>query len=103
LFTKLTVLLDRIARGPGGELFAQQLQRIRDAGSEKFRCADLEASLKKVVEAEPYCSRCIECYLAHPGWNSPECKACQGRGWLTRTAFESYPENYRRQAIRQTR
>jgi hypothetical protein len=99
LYAQLAELIDRLARGPGGEVLAEQLQRDNEAGFEKFRCTDLEASLHKLVEAEPYCSRCPDCYLAHPGWNNPECKACQGRGWLTCGAFESCPEDYRRQAM----
>jgi hypothetical protein len=57
--------------------------------------------MRKLVEAEPYCSCCPQCSLADPGWNHSDCKACQGRGWLTRAAFESCPEAYRRQALAQ--
>jgi hypothetical protein len=99
LHGQLAEATDRIARGPGGEVLATKLERVSRDGGATFTSRDLGAARQKLVESEPYASRCPYCYLAHPGWTHPDCKACAGRGWLTRVAYESCPENYRQQAI----
>src|SRR5207245_1285413 len=100
LYTQLAGLIDCIARGSGGDVLRQQLQRKVQNGTETFASADFETLLQKLITAEPYCSCCPNCYLAHPGWNHPDCKMCRGRGWTTRADFEACPESYRQQLLR---
>jgi hypothetical protein len=100
LFAKLTELLDRLAKKPGGELLRRHLSRKVEEGKESWTCAELCASLHKVLAAEPYCSYCPYCHLAHPGFSHPDCKICWGWGWTTQTAFDSCPESYRQEILR---
>jgi hypothetical protein len=86
LFGELAALLDRIARGPAGELYRQEMIW---AGPDKgFACAALGACRRKLAGAAPYCSYCPVCD-GKPQRLRAECKKCRGRGWTTRAAFES--------------
>ncbi len=97
LYGQLTHLIDRLARQPGGAVLRQHLTRKTEHGPERFDCAELHASYQKALAAAPYSSYCPLCYLAHPGFSHPDCKLCRGQGWTTQSAFESCPENYRRE------
>jgi hypothetical protein len=97
LCAQLDGQLNDIANAPGGEALRELLDQV--PGEDSFTCAELTALVQKLVATEPYALRCPNCYLAHPGWNNPECKACKGRPWLTRMGFESCSEDYRRQVL----
>jgi hypothetical protein len=99
LWTQLAEVMDRIASKPAGIVLRAKLSCVREDGSARFRCKDLDALLHMLLESEPYASRCPYCCLAHPRWNNPKCTACSGRGWLTRTAYEACAENYREQVL----
>jgi hypothetical protein len=98
LCCQLAKHIDAIARGPAGQVL-RQIVDWRPEGPEPYNCGELTALFQKLIAAEPYASRCPNCYLAHPGFNHPDCKACHGRFWLTRTEFESCTEEYRRQVL----
>jgi len=95
LFDRLAKLIDKIAQGPSGESYRQGLVRTLDNGQPAFACPALRAALAKLVAAEPYCCYCPNCQAMHPGRANPLCKKCNGRGWTTRTAFESCLESNR--------
>jgi len=97
LYNQLADLIDRLARQPGGAILRQHLTRKTENGPGRFACAELHASCQKLLAAAPYCGYCPLCYLAHPGFSHPDCKLCRGQGWTTQSAFESCPENYRRE------
>jgi hypothetical protein len=89
LFDRLAQTLDRIARGPAGELYRREMIRTADNGTLGFACAALRACRNRLLAAEPYCAYCPLCHPAHPDRVRPGCKTCGGRGWTTRAAFEA--------------
>jgi hypothetical protein len=88
LFDRLAALLDRIVRGPAGELYRQEMVSTRQNDQVSIVCPQLRASRNKLLAAEPYCCYCPICYPTHPTRPYPTCKTCGGRGWTTRAAFE---------------
>jgi len=95
LFDRLAVVLDRIAQGPAGDLYRQELVRSRTDGQPGFACPVLRIARSKLQAAEPYCAHCPRCRREYPGRPHPACKVCGGRGWTTRAAFESCPDSDR--------
>jgi hypothetical protein len=95
LFDRLAVLLGRIAQGPAGNLYRQELIRTCTAGERGFACPVLRIARSKLLAAEPYCAYCPRCQREYPGRVHPACKVCGGRGWTTRAAFESCPDSDR--------
>ncbi len=95
LCAELASLLDRIARGPGGELYRQEMLRTSTDGRLVFACTGLQICRNKLLGAEPYCGYCPNCYSTHPARPYPGCKKCGGRGWTTRAAFEGCAETDR--------
>jgi hypothetical protein len=95
LFDRLAVLLDRIAQGPAGDLYRQELVRTFTNGQAGFACPVLRVARSKLLAAEPYCAYCPRCQRAYPGRTHPACPTCGGRGWTTRAAFESCPDSDR--------
>jgi hypothetical protein len=92
LFDRLTQLLDRIAQGPAGELYRQELIRTGSSSSSSqvgFECPALRRARGKLAAAQPYCSYCPNCHAAPSPRLQAACKKCGGRGWTTRAAFES--------------
>jgi hypothetical protein len=85
LFDRLSTVLDRIAQGPAGELYRQDMIRTADAG---LVCAAVRMGRNKLLAAEPYCGYCPNCHPTHPIRPYPSCQKCGGRGWTTRAAFE---------------
>ena len=98
LFARLANLVNRIAGGPGGELYRQDLVAKVENGQVTFACPALRLALAKLQAAEPYCAYCPNCPPAHPG---PRCPTCAGRGWTTRRAFDSSPHSARQEILRQ--
>jgi hypothetical protein len=88
LFERLAQVLDRIAQGPAGELYRQELVRTADNGQPGFACPALRICRDRLVASEPYCGYCPNCYQASSARPYPSCKSCGGRGWTTRAAFE---------------
>ena len=86
LFDRLSSVLDRIAQGPAGELYRQEMIRTADA---RLVCGAVRMGRNKLLAAEPYCCYCPNCHPTHPIRPYPDCKKCGGRGWTTRAAFES--------------
>jgi hypothetical protein len=86
LFDSLSCVLDKIAQGPAGELYRQDMIRTQNAG---LVCAAVRMGRNKLLAAEPYCCYCPNCHPTHPIRPYPGCQKCGGRGWTTRAAFES--------------
>ena len=91
LFDRLAGVLDRIAQGPAGDVYRQELLRTNTDGKVGYACAVLRVAHGKLVAAEPYCGYCPVCHQASPGRPRITCKTCGGRGWTTRAAFEACP------------
>jgi hypothetical protein len=89
LFDRLAEVIDRIGLGPAGALYRQDLVRTNNHDTAGFACPMLRAARNRLVAAEPYCGYCPSCQAARPGRVDPRCKQCGGRGWTTRSAFES--------------
>jgi hypothetical protein len=102
LFDRLAGLLDRIAQGAAGERYRQELVRTIDNGPAGFACPALRAARGRLLAAEPYCAYCPACHAVRDAGLRRACKACGGRGWTTRTAFDSCRESDR-QVILQMR
>jgi hypothetical protein len=101
LYEQLAGLLDRIARGPAGEVFRQHLTRKEENGTVSFASAELQASLRKLLASEPYCACCPSCHVLYAGRHQSCCSICRGHGWTTRAAFEACPPRYRQEMLRQ--
>jgi hypothetical protein len=99
LFDRLVALLDRIAQGPGGERYRLEMVWTTQNGKAGMVCPALRASRNKLLAAEPYCSYCPHCHPTHPARPHPTCKACGGRGWTTRAAFEACQESDRERIL----
>jgi hypothetical protein len=100
LFDRLSTLLDRIAQGPAGEVYRQELIRTNNNGKAGFACAAVRAARNKLVGAEPYCGYCPSCFVQRPARGYASCKSCGGRGWTSRGAFESCRECDRQQILK---
>jgi hypothetical protein len=100
LFGRLARVIDRIARGPGGQAYRLDLIQSAENGQPVLYCPTLRAALGKLRAAEPYCGYCPGCHAAHPGRANPRCKACTGRGWTTRAGYELTPAIYRDQVLK---
>jgi hypothetical protein len=97
LFDRLSCILDRIAQGPAGELYRQDMIRTQNAG---LVCAAVHMGRNKLLAAEPYCCYCPNCHPTHPIRPYPACQKCGGRGWTTRAAFESCQTSAREHILR---
>jgi hypothetical protein len=100
LFDRLATVLDRIAQGPGGEVYRQELIRTNNNGKAGFACAAVRAARNKLIAAEPYCTYCPSCFVQRPARGYASCKCCGGRGWTSRGAFESCREWDRQQILK---
>jgi hypothetical protein len=100
LFDRLSTLLDRIAQGPAGEVYRQELIRTNNNGKAGFACAAVRAARNKLVAAQPYCAYCPSCYAQRPARGYASCKCCGGRSWTSRAAFESCRECDRQQVLK---
>jgi hypothetical protein len=99
LFDRLATVLDRIAQGPGGEVYRQELIRTNNNGKAGYACAAVRAARNKLVAAEPYCAYCPSCFVQRPARGYASCNCCGGRGWTSRGAFESCRECDRQQIL----
>jgi hypothetical protein len=54
LFDRLATVLDRIAQGPAGEVYRQELIRTNNNGKAGYACAAVRAARNKLIAAEPY-------------------------------------------------
>jgi len=97
LFERLSCVLDKIAQGPAGGLYRQDMIRTADAG---LVCAAVRMGRNKLLAAEPYCCYCPNCHPTHPIRPYPTCQKCGGRGWTTRVAFESCQASAREHVLR---
>jgi hypothetical protein len=97
LFDRLSCVLDKIAQGPAGELYRQDMIRTADAG---LVCAAVRIGRNNLLAAEPYCCYCPNCHPTHPIRPYPSCQKCGGRGWTTRAAFESCQTSAREHVLR---
>ncbi len=100
LAAEAALVIQRIAERPGGALFRQQLSRQVEGGNETFHSPELRALEQKLTQAEPYCSVCPYCHLAIEGLKNPACRACQGRGWITKPVFAACPDRHRQQILK---
>jgi hypothetical protein len=100
LFDRLATVLDRIAQGPGGEVYRQELIRTNNNGKAGYACAAVRAARNKLIAAEPYCAYCPSCFVQRPARGYASCKSCGGRGWTSRGAFESCRECDRQQILK---
>jgi hypothetical protein len=100
LFDRLATVLDRIAHGPAGEVYRQELIRTNNNGKAGFACAAVRAARNKLVAAEPYCAYCPSCFVQRPARGYASCKCCGGRGWTSRGTFESCRECDRQQILK---
>jgi hypothetical protein len=95
LFDRLAKLLDRIAQGPAGAIYRQEMIRTGSSSSSSsggqvvFDCTALRRARGKLAAAQPYCGYCPNCHAASSPRLQAACKKCGGRGWTTRAAFES--------------
>jgi hypothetical protein len=88
LFDRLAQLLDQIAQGPAGELYRLELIRTTHEGQTRLACPALRICRDRLPAAEPYCDYCPNCDRVSSARLRATCKACGGRGWTTRAAFE---------------
>jgi hypothetical protein len=100
LFDRLATVLDRIAQGPAGEVYRQELIRTNNNGKAGYACAAVRAARNKLIAAEPYCAYCPSCFVQRPARGYASCKSCGGRGWTSRGAFESCRECDRQQILK---
>jgi hypothetical protein len=91
LFDRLAKILDRIAQGPAGEMYRQEMIRTGNGSGVHvvFECPALRLARGKLAAAQPYCCYCPNCHAAASPRLQAACKKCGGRGWTTRAAFES--------------
>ncbi len=92
-------VIQRLAERPGGALFRQHLNRQLQGGKEVFHLPELRTVEQKLTQTAPYCSVCPYCHLAIEGLKNPACRACQGRGWITKPVFDACPDGHRRQIL----
>jgi hypothetical protein len=98
LFRKLGRLINEIAQAPGGEWYTQELRCLARSGEDGVRyvCTDLHNALKRLEFSRPYSAVCPYCHHdGVEGDTSPKCRACKGRGWVTKATFEAAPKEYR--------
>jgi hypothetical protein len=88
LFDRLAQLVDQIAQGPPGELYRLELIRTTHEGQTRLACPALRICWDRLLAAEPYCGYCPNCYRVNSPGLRATCKACGGRSWTTRAAFE---------------
>jgi len=88
-------LLDQIAKGPAGELYAKQLIWRTTPAPGSFICADLRSCAAKLAAAEPYCTYCPRCFPGYPDQPYRGCPICGGRGWTTKPGFEACTQKER--------
>src|SRR5262249_43161589 len=89
----------RIAQGPAGDMYRQEMVRTVTEGQGGWACPVLRLARSKLLTAEPYCAYCPRCQRAYPGQAHPACKVCGGRGWATRAAFEACPDSDRQSVL----
>jgi hypothetical protein len=99
VFDRLAKVIDRIAVGPGGEAYRQDMIRTNNNKLVGYACPVLRMARNKLVAAEPYCGYCPSCF-ALPGHVQPRCKKCGGRGWTTRIGWESCSQGERQQILK---
>lgn len=95
LYNQLTQLVNEIASAPGGEVYRKSLKFEMADGREHFRCTDLRNSYRRLDIAEPYAAVCPDCHHDHPGNYDRQCRRCHGLGWVTRSEWETAPEDRR--------
>jgi hypothetical protein len=100
LFDRLATVLDRIAQGPAGEVYRQELIRTNNNGKAGFACAGVRAARNKLIAAEPYCAYCPSCFVQRPARGYASCKSCGRLCWTSRGAFESCRECDRQQILK---
>jgi hypothetical protein len=100
LLARLAKVVDRIGRSPAGEVYRKELVAAVENGQPVLCCPALRIALRKLQDAEPYCSYCPECQQHRPGSTDPRCRKCAGRGWTTRPIFHACPDSYRRELTR---
>lgn len=99
LLRKAQQLADQISRLPGGEEYAQHLGRKgRSEGAVKRYCEHVENALNKVKAVRPH-TRCPYCEYTRPGKPTRDCRACRGRGWVTKRVFENSPQEYQQAVL----
>lgn len=92
---KLESLVDEIAKTDGGESFAKGLNTYGKDGKTKYKDADLGNFKNHVQFYQPY-SVCPYCTARAKSVKAfSDCKVCGGLGWVTKSAFESAPKDYR--------
>jgi hypothetical protein len=95
LFARLADVLDRIAQAPAGAAYRLKLRRKVEGSKVTFESDLLRSAFAELLRAEPYCAYCPLCELVFPGFSSPACRVCQGRGWTTQAGFAACPEGHR--------
>ena len=87
----LQTLIDETAKGPGGEELARRVQahRTKDGEDEKITHHNehLDALKRDVKFTRPH-SICPWC----KGEATPECKGCNGHGWITKVTWKDVSE-----------
>jgi len=76
---------------PAGNILRELLRRRLVNGETVYDAPPLEQALAWFEESHPYCGTCPACHAKHPGQVNKKCKACRGRGWVTRKVFEACP------------
>jgi hypothetical protein len=98
---KLADLIHRIAVAPGGHFLRSNLRhRGRDPENLRHYSTDLDQVMTDLKFCQPYCSICPYCHHAHRGKFARKCEACYGMGWVTKTTFDTAPEDYREAVLK---
>jgi ParB-like chromosome segregation protein Spo0J len=85
-------LVSDLAKDPGGEELRSRCQIRTAKAGQTFRLERLHHALYDLKHARPYSGACPHCHPRIPG---PDCAACKGRGWVTRTRWEAAGEDLR--------
>jgi hypothetical protein len=91
----LVALVDQLAQRPGGEAFRQSLVIRHRDGKPSYFSPELEVFGQKLRADTPHCGYCPQCQPQPAGVSQRCCKLCDGRGWITRGAFDRCPHDLR--------
>ena len=92
-----------LASLPGGEVFSSVLEHRQVSGDQAEQVRNVSADLRmlvgKIKQSQPYASFCIRCVTEDGVRSAPECRSCQGRGYITQQQWNYYPPQEQQLAI----
>jgi hypothetical protein len=96
---ELDGLISQIGGEPAGVLLREHLHRQCEGDKEVFHHPAVEGIRQTLDRTAPYCSICPCCTFAVSKSTRSECRLCQGRGWLSKPAFDSCSQGQQRQVL----